>query len=526
MKILKAREAAELVKDGDCIVTDGFVCSCCPETLTIALEKRFLETGKPINLNLMYAAAQGNQKGKGADHFAHEGMIKRVVGGHYNMSPALGKLAVENKIEAYNLPQGTLAQLMRDIAGKRVGTITHVGLNTFVDPRIEGGKLNDITTEDIVKVIEIEGEEKLLYKSFPINICFLRGTYADGNGNITLEREVATLESTSIAQATKNCGGIVVVQVEKVVANGSLDPRLVKIPGIYVNYVVVSSPEEHEQCFGVEYNPACTGEIKASMDSIENTPLDGRKIIARRAAFELEANSVVNLGIGIPEVISAVASEEGICDYMTLTVEAGAVGGVPLGGSAFGASVNPQAILDQAYQFDFYDGGGVDLAFLGLAQVDKEGNLNVSKFGTRIAGCGGFINITQNAKKVMFCGTFTTQGLKEEVKDGKLVIKQEGKMVKFIEKVQQITFSGKYARKVNQPVMYITERAVFELKKDGLYLTEIAPGIDLQNDVLDLMDFKPKMDGTPKLMDERIFYDRPMGLKDITSQLKEVHIGK
>lgn len=524
MKILKAREAAELVNDGDCIVTDGFVGSCCPETLTIALEERFLETGKPINLNLMYAAAQGDQKGKGADHFAHEGMTKRVVGGHYNMSPALGKLAVENKIEAYNLPQGTLAQLMRDIAGKRVGTITHVGLNTFVDPRIEGGKLNDITTEDIVKVIEIEGEEKLLYKSFPINICFLRGTYADGNGNITLEREVATLESTSIAQATKNSGGIVVVQVEKVVANGSLDPRLVKIPGIYVNYVVVASPEEHEQCFGVEYNPACTGEIKASMDSIENTHLDARKIIARRAAFELEENSVVNLGIGIPEVISSVASEEGICDYMTLTVEAGAVGGVPLGGSAFGASVNPEAILDQAYQFDFYDGGGVDLAFLGLAQVDKEGNLNVSKFGIRIAGCGGFINITQNAKKVMFCGTFTTQGLKEEVKDGKLVIKQEGKMVKFIEKVQQITFSGKYARKVNQPVMYITERAVFELKKDGLYLTEIAPGINLQKDVLDLINFKPKIDGTPKLMDERIFYDKPMGLKDINSQLKEAHI--
>jgi len=514
MKILKPSEAAELVKDGDCIVTDGFVGSCCPETLTTALEKRFLETGKPINLNLMYAAAQGNQKGRGTDHFAHEGMTKRVVGGHYNMSPALGKLVVENKIEAYNFPQGTLAQLFRDIAGKRVGTITHVGLNTFADPRIEGGKLNDITTEDMVEVIEIKGEEKLLYKSFPIDICFLRGTYSDNNGNITLEREVAILESTSIAQATKNSGGIVVVQVEKIVANGSLDPRLVKIPGIYVNYVVVSTPAEHEQSFGFEYNPACTGEVKASMDSIENTPLNSRKIIARRAAFELEANSVVNLGIGIPEVISSVASEEGICDYMTLTVEAGAVGGVPLGGLAFGASINPQAILDQAYQFDFYDGGGVDLAFLGLAQVDKEGNLNVSKFGTRIAGCGGFINITQNAKKVMFCGTFTTQGLKQEVKDGKLVIKQEGKLIKFINQVQQITFSGKYARKVNQPVMYITERAVFELKPDGLYLTEIAPGIDLQKDVLDLMGFKPKMDGTVKLMDERIFYDKPMGLKD------------
>ncbi|WP_282804186.1 acyl CoA:acetate/3-ketoacid CoA transferase [Clostridium tetani] len=513
VKFLKAHEAANLVKDGDLIVTGGFVGSCCPEALTKALENRFLETSSPKDLTLMYAAAQGDGNGKGADRFAHIGMTKRVLGGHWNLSPSLGKMAINNEIEAYNLPQGTLSQLFRDIAGKRIGTITHVGLNTFVDPRLEGGKLNEITKKDIVEVINIKGEERLLYKSFPIDICFLRGSFADEKGNVTLENEVASLEVTSIAQATKNTGGIVIVQVEKVVECGTLDPRLVKIPGIYVDGVVIAEPEDHEQCFGCEFESARTGKVRIPVSSVEKAPLNQRKVIARRAALELEPDTTVNLGIGIPEVISSVANEEGIGEYMTLTVEAGAIGGVPEGGTAFGACINPESILDQAYQFDFYDGGGLDLAFLGLAQTDKNGNINVSKFGPRIAGCGGFINITQNSKKVFFCGTFTAGGLKIEIKDGKLNILQEGRSKKFINQVEQITFSGEYAKKIKQPVMYITERAVFELKDDGVYLTEIAPGINLQKDVLDLMDFKPKMDGEPKLMDSRIFFDKPMGLK-------------
>lgn len=513
LKFLKSSEAAELVNDGDLIVTSGFVGSLQAEALTIALENRFKETGHPRDLTLVYSAAQGDGKGKGADHFAHEGLIKRVVGGHWNLSPALGKMAVENKIEAYNLPQGTISQLYRDIAGKRIGTITHVGLNTFVDPRISGGKLNDITKEDIVKLINIEGEEKLLYKSFPIDICFLRGSYADENGNISLEREVATIDVLSTAQACKNTGGIVVVQVEKVVASGILDPKLVKIPGIYVDVVVVAEPEYHEQFFGCKgFDPALTGEVKIPVGNIESPKLNARKIIARRAAMELKPDAVVNLGIGIPEVISLVANEEGIGGYMTMTVEAGPIGGVPEGGSAFGASINAEAIIDEAYQFDFYDGGGTDLAFLGLAQADKYGNINVSKFGPRIAGCGGFINITQNAKKVFFCGTFTAGGLKIETGDGKLKITQEGKVSKFLSEVEQITFSGEYARKTEQPVMYITERAVFELKSDGLYLTEVAPGVNIEKDILRLMEFKPKIDKV-KTMDERIFYDKLMGLK-------------
>lgn len=513
MNVITAEEAANLVQDGQTVAASGFVGSACPESLTKALEKRFLETGSPKNLTYFYAAAQGNRDGRGADHFAHPGMTKRVIAGHYNTAPALGKCILNNEIEGYNLPQGTLSQLCRDIAAHKVGTITHVGLNTFVDPRRQGGKLNDITTEDIVEVVDILGEERLLYKSFPIDVVFLRGSYADELGNVTMEREVGTHEVTALAQAAKNSGGKVVVQVERIVKAGTLDARLVEIPRIYIDALVISEPEDHQQSFDCAFDPALTGEIQVPVDSIEAPPLSAKKVIGRRAAMELTENTVVNLGIGIPEYISAVANEEGIGDYMTLTVEAGPIGGVPCGGSQFGASVNPECILCQHEQFDFYDGGGIDLAFLGLAQADKEGNINVSKFGPRIAGCGGFINITQNAKRVFYCGTFTAGGLKTDIRDGKLTIVEEGREKKFIQEVEQVTFSGEYAAKIGQPVMYITERAVFELRADGVYLTEVAPGIDLQKQVLDLMDFAPKVDGTPKLMDERIFCDEIMGLK-------------
>lgn len=514
VSIIKAAEAAAMVEDGMTITTSGFVASDMPEALNKALEQRFLETGSPKNLTLFYAAAQGNRDGSGADHFAHVGMTKRVIGGHWNMVPELGKLVLANEIEGYNLPQGTLSQLFRDIAAHRVGTITHVGLNTFADPRIEGGKLNAISTENLVEVVNILGEEKLLYKSFPIQIAFIRGTYADENGNITMEHEVASLESTSIAQAVKNSGGKVIVQVEKVVENGCLDPKLVKIPGIYVDAVVIcEDKQDHTQCVGCEYDGAMTGDFRVPLDSLSYPKLSAKKVIGRRAAMELQENSVVNLGIGIPEYISMVANEEGIGDYMTLTVESGPVGGVPQGGPKFGGSVNAEAILDQPYQFDFYDGGGVDYAFLGLAQADEQGNINVSKFGPRIAGCGGFINITQNAKRVFFCGTFTAGGLAVEFENGNLIITKEGREKKFIDRVEQITFSGEYANKTGQPVLYITERAVFELRADGVYLTEVAPGIDIQKQIIDLMGFVPKMDGQPKLMDERIFKDELMGLK-------------
>ena len=349
-----------------------------------------------------------------------------------------------------------------------------------------------------------------------VTVAFIRGTYADEWGNVTFEHEAAPTESTAIAQAAKNCGGKVVVQVEKVVQAGTLDPKLVKIPGIYVDAIVLAESEEDmAQCQGTPgWDPSMTGAIRLPLDALAAPKMSAKKIMGRRAALELEADKVVNLGIGAPEFVSAVANEEGIGDYMTLTVEAGPVGGVPQGGNKFGGSINVECVLDQPYQFDFYDGGGVDLAFLGLAECDKNGNINVSKFGPRLAGCGGFINITQNAKKVFFIGTFTAGGLKEHCENGKLIIDQEGKQKKLIDTVEQITFSGEYANKTGQPVMYITERAVFKLEKDGVHLVEIAPGIDLQTQVLDLMEFAPIIpEGGPKLMDERIFRDEPMGLK-------------
>lgn len=511
--VITAAQAAEAVKDNMTLTSSGFVASCLPESLNKALEKRFLDTGKPKNLTIFYAAAQGNRDHSGTDHFAHEGMVKRVIAGHYNMVPEIGKMILDGKIEGYNFPQGTLSQLMRDIAAKKPGTITHVGLNTFVDPRVAGGKLNDITTDDLVEVIDILGEEKLIYKAQKLDIAFIRGSYADETGNVTVEREVASTEVTAMAQAVKNCGGKVFVQVEKVVKAGTLDPKLVKIPGIYVDGIVLAeSPKDHEQCRTCAFDGSMSGQFTVPTESAKATPLNAKKIIGRRAALELTEGSVVNLGIGAPEYIASVADEEGISDYMTMTVEAGAVGGIPMGGSKFGGSVNADAILDQNIQFDFYDGGGVDLAFLGLAEADSAGNINVSKFGPRLAGCGGFINITQNAKKVFYCGTFTAGGLKMHCEDGQLCITQEGKNVKFKKDVEQITFSGEYANKVGQPVMYITERAVFELKPDGMHLTEVAPGIDIQTQILDLMEFEPIIDGEPKLMDARIFREEKMDL--------------
>ena len=513
-KIVTAHEAVALIRDGDTVVAEGFAGQCFAEELTLALEARFLQTGAPRDLTLAFTVAQGNREGRGFDRLCHEGLLKRAIGGHWGMSGELGKMAVDNMIEAYNLPQGVIAQLFRDTAAGKPGLLTRVGLDTFVDPRNGGGKINDATTEDRVELMSIGGEEYLFYKAFErLDVAFLRGTTADPNGNITMEREALFLESLAVATAVHNKGGLVIVQVERIADVGALSPKDVKIPGVLVDCVVVSRPEHHPQTWGTQYSPALSGELRVPLSSIPSLELSVRKVIARRAAMELRPNAVVNLGIGIPEGIASVAAEEHILSYIILTAEPGVIGGMPTGGLDFGSAINGDAILEQPAQFDFYDGGGLDAAFLGMAQADAHGNVNVSRFGPKLAGSGGFINISQNAKKVVFLGTFLAPS-RTEVVDGHIAVDDAVAAPKFLDSVEQRTFSGSYAAGAGQPVLYVTERCVFRLTQAGLQLIEIAPGIDLERDVLAHVGFTPIIDGEPKLMDTRIFRDEPMGLKD------------
>jgi propionate CoA-transferase len=519
-KIVSAREAVRLIRPGDTVALGGFFYSGLALDVVHTLAAVFeasdegnMAFRKPRDLTLVFCVSPGDTTTGGANRLAQHGLVKRVIGGHWTGVPALTALVTGNQVQGYNLPLGTMSHLYRDIAAGKPGHLSRVGLGTFADPRFGGGKLNAMTTENLVDLVEIGGREYLFYKAFPINVAIIRGTTADPDGNITMEREAITCDTLSLATAAHNSQGLVIAQVERIADVGTLNPRQVKIPAALVDCVVVAStPDSHPQTLATPYNPAFAAEVRVPLASLRFMPMSERKIIARRAAMELRPNSVVNLGVGIPEGVASVAAEEKVSDLMTMTTEPGIIGGIPAGAHDFGAGTNAQAVLDMPYQFDFYDGGGLDVAFLGLAQADREGNLNVSRFGPRLAGAGGFINISQNAKKVVFLGTFTTGQLEIAVVDGRLRIERDGRHQKFVDEVEHRTFSGPHAAADGKDVLYITERCVFRLTGNGLELTEIAPGIDVERDILAKMAFKPIVQ-EPREMDPRIFRPEPMGLR-------------
>lgn len=508
-KFITGREAAALVKDGTTLAHSGFVGFGTPEYLLKSLRDRYDESQTPNDLCLVKAIGDSDKKGRGTDRLAVGDLIRTIISSHAGLELTLQQYIYENKCLAYMIPFGTLTKLFRTTAAHQPGVLTKIGLRTFADPRLEGSKVNELTKtsgRDMVRLVEIDGEECLYYKAFPIDVAFVRGTYADEDGNISFEKEGLVCDQLEIAAAAHSSGGIVVAQVENVVSRGTLDPRLVKLHRYMVDYVVVAPPEYHRQSFATDaFRPELNGMTKKPLQAMEPLPLDNRKICAHRSAMELKPGYLINLGIGIPQAAAAVAAELGFADKLIMSTESGVIGGVPLPGLDMGAAVNPEALYKTADILDFYDGGCLDLAVLGLAEMDAEGNVNVSKFNGRVAGPGGFIDISQNTPRIVFTGTFTAGGLKEVCKGGKLVIEHEGKFKKFKKNVEQITFSAEYAKQHGQHVLVVTERAVFRLMPEGLTLIEIAPGMDLQKDVLDQMEFTPIVSPDLKEMDAGIF---------------------
>lgn len=514
---ITAEEAAGYLKDGMtlCPVAMTLVSAC--ESILKEIEKSYRETGHPANLTLLHSCGQSDRK-DGIQHLAHEGLVTRIIGSHWGLQPRWMEMIANSQVDAYCLPQGQIAQLYRSMACGLPGKMSKVGLGTFVDPRYEGGKMNERTKKlgDIVEIMEVHGEEYMFYREIPIDVCMIRGTECDEMGNLTTTEEAMKLEVLAAVLAAKRYGGKVIAQVKRVVQTGTLNPKDVTVPGVFIDGIVVcENPEEdHRQTSSWVYDPSYSGQARVPQNAIPPLPLNVRKFIGRRAIREVYGGCVVNLGTGIPnDVIGNICNEEGLNNDIMITVESGIYGGVQAGGIDFGIGQNLYAMIGHHEQMDYYNGAGVDVTFMGFGELDGDGNINATKMGPRCTGCGGFIDITQNAKKVVFCGTFTASGCEFAFEDHKLTIVKEGKIRKMVGQVAQYSFNGKLAREKNQEVYIVTERAVFCLVPEGVKLMEIAPGIDLKTQVLDLMDFVPIISEDLKVMDESLFNQGPMNMK-------------
>lgn len=528
---ITGEEAAAMIADNSTIATIGMTLVSAAETILKAVEQRFLETGSPRGLTLVHSCGQSDRD-RGIQHFAHETMLSRIIGGHWGLQPRMMQLIAENKILAYCIPQGQFAQLYRSMAGGEPGKITKVGLGTFIDPRMDGGKMNEITKDapDITEVVTIGGEEYMRYKPIPLDYCIIRGTCVDEYGNLTTDEEAMQLEVFSAVMACKKFGGKVLAQAKYKVKAGSLHCKRVIVPGVFIDAVVICpNPEEdHRQTHSFFMDPAYCGDVKAPTSSDDTLPISLRKVIGRRALMELAPDDVLNVGTGIPnDVVGPIITEEGLAEDVTITVESGIYGGIPMGGIDFGIAKNQFALVRHDDQFDYYNGPGVDVTYMGAGEVDAQGNVNATRLGPKPTGAGGFIDITTNAKHVVFCSSFTAKGLDCSFEGGKLHINQEGSLIKFVNTIRQVSYNGRIAREKGQNMHYVTERAVFELRPDGLTLVEIAPGIDLQTQILDLMEFKPIISPDLKEMNPAIFMEgTPFGLRELiyshkTNELKE-----
>jgi len=497
-RFLSAADAAALVKDGDTIAISGNGAGMISaEAVFAAIEQRFLDAGHPRDLTLVHSLGLGDRGSLGTNRFAHEGMLRRVIASHFSWSPRMQQLVREEKVEAYCLPGGVIQQLLREIGAGRPGLFTQSGLDTFADPRQDGGRCNQRSREELVELLHIDGREVLRYKPFKVDVAIIRATYADPRGNLSPEEEAMDLSA-------HNSGGIVIAQVRQLVESGSLHPRSVRVPGIMVDAVV--EDRDQQQFYGLGYDPSICGARRAALGAlaVEIPSKLERRIVARRAALELRAGASLNFGFGMPGGIFGVIAEQGNANELWMSVEQGTHNGRMLDERLFGAARNTDAIIPSVDQFDYYSGGGIDIAFLGMGEADAAGNVNVSHLGGTLIGPGGFIEIAQNAKKVVFCGSFDAQGTRLAWSEGRLTVLQPGQVRKFVSRVERITFAASYARRTGQEVLYITERAVFRLDGQGMTLIEVAPGIQIERDILACMDFRPHI-GHVALMPEPVF---------------------